>query len=157
MRPCALQSSSAGPRGIGRNGSQAAKSDFALPGAGSSAGDGWARVERTKASAKDIGGDAGAREPGVVHQQQRKGRAHRPLRDASATGYICAEGKRSRRADREEGTSAAGIGCQGRGGTTGGSEGKTPEGGGRSTSSKSRRKLRRSATSCKRTTTYCSG
>src|SRR6267143_3554779 len=126
MRPCALQSSSTEPRGIGRNGSQAAKSNFALPGAGGSAGVRWRRAERAKASAEDFGGYADAGEPGVVHQQQWKGRAHRALRDASATGYVCGKGARDRGTGRQERASDPGIGCKRCGGETLRGEGKAP-------------------------------
>src|SRR6266581_3314073 len=69
MCPCALRS--AGPRRIGRNGSQAAKSNFALPGSGGGAGVRGDKVERTKASAEDFGSDADAGEPCLVDLQQR--------------------------------------------------------------------------------------
>src|SRR5216683_6619454 len=138
MCPCALRS--AGPRRIGRNGSQAAKPNLALPAAGGSAGVRWGEGKRAKAGAQDFGGDADARKPGLVHQQQRKGRAHLALRDASATGYVCAEGERARRAAREEGATAAGTGRQGCSGAACGREGETPEGGGRLAVRKGRRK-----------------
>src|SRR5205823_6175545 len=82
---------------------QAAKSNFALPGTGGGAGIHRRRAERAQAGAEDLGGDANPGEPGVVHQQQWEGRAHRALCDAGATGYICAEGKRSRGSGRQEG------------------------------------------------------
>src|SRR2546430_13056052 len=37
---------------------------------------------RSQAGAEDLGGDANPGEPGVVHQQQWEGRAHRALCDA---------------------------------------------------------------------------
>src|SRR5260370_343458 len=138
MCPCALRS--AGPRRIGRNGSQAAKPNLALPAAGGGAGVRWGGGKRAKGGGPDFRGEACGGEPGLVRQQQRKGRAHLALRDAGATGYVCAEGECARRAAGEEGPTAAGTGRQGRGGAACGGEGETPEGGGRLAVRKGRRK-----------------
>src|SRR5882724_1052421 len=90
--PCALRS--AGARRIGRNGSQAAKPNIAVPAAGGRAGVCAGGVERAKAGAEGCRGGADTGKPGFVHQQQRKSRAHRAVRYASATGYVCGKGAR---------------------------------------------------------------
>src|SRR6266481_5610006 len=113
ISPCALRA--AGARRIGRNGSQAAKPDIALPGAGRSAGIRAGGVERAKAGAKGCGGGADTGKPGFVHQQQRKSGAYRAFCDASATGYVCGEGACNGRTVRQEGTSATGTRRQGSG------------------------------------------
>src|SRR5260370_38407326 len=113
MCPCALRSE--GPRRIGRYGSKATKPDFAVPAAGGSAGVRAGGVERAKAGAKDFGGVADAGKPGLVDQQQWEGGAHRALRDASATGYVCGKGARDRGTDGQERASDFGIGRKGRG------------------------------------------
>src|SRR5260370_37553332 len=84
MGPRAQRSAGAG--GIGKYGSQAAKSDFALPGAGRSAGVRGDKVERAKAGAEGFGGEAGAREPGFVHQPERKSGPPQSIRYARPTG-----------------------------------------------------------------------
>src|SRR5260370_7540299 len=92
MFPCA--SRSAGPRRIGKYGSQAANPNLALPAAGGSAGVRAGAVERAKAGAEGFGGDANAGKPGVIDQPQWKGRADLAVRDASGTGYAWGEGAR---------------------------------------------------------------
>src|SRR5260370_14125908 len=114
MFSCA--SRSAGPRRIGKYGSQAAKPNLALPAAGGSAGVRAGGVERAKAGAEDFGGDARAGKPGVIDQQQWKSRAYLAVRDASATGYVCGEGARARGTERQQKASDPGIGCKGCGG-----------------------------------------
>src|SRR5260370_7338156 len=127
MFSCA--SRSAGPRRIGKYGSQAAKPNLALPAAGGSAGVRAGAVERAKAGAEGFGGDANAGKPGRIEQQQWKGRADRAVRDASGTGYVCGEGARDRGTGRQERASDPGTGCKGCGGETLRGEGEAAAGG----------------------------
>src|SRR5260370_1720524 len=94
MFSCA--SRSAGPRRIGKYGSQAAKPNLALPAAGGSAGVRAGAVERAKAGAEGFGGDGNAGKPGVIDQQQWKGRAALAGWDWGGTGYACGVGARAR-------------------------------------------------------------
>src|SRR6266705_3385535 len=73
-------------------------------------------IERAKAGAEDFGSDADAGKPGVVHQQQWKGRAYFAVCDASATGYVCGKGACDGGTDGQERASDSGIGCKGCGG-----------------------------------------
>src|SRR5256886_8256657 len=116
MCPCALARAKSEPRRIGEYGSPVAKSNFALPAAGGSAGVRTGGIERAKASGKDFSGDADAGKPGYLHQQQWKGRAHRALRDAGATGYVRRKGARDRGTDDQERADDSRIGCKGCGG-----------------------------------------
>src|SRR5258708_35705481 len=127
MFSCA--SRSAGPRRIGKYGAQAAKPNLALPAGGGSAGVRAGAVERAKAGAEGFGGDANAGKPGVIDQQQWKGRADLAVRDASGTGYVCGEGARDRGTGRQERASDPGTGCKGCGGETLRGEGKAAAGG----------------------------
>src|SRR5713101_7220858 len=124
MFSCA--SRSAGPRRIGKYGSQAAKPNLALPAAGGSAGIRPGGVERAKAGAEDFGGNADAGKPGVVDQQQWKGRAYFAVRDASATGYVCGKGACDGGTDGQERARDSGIGCKGCGGEALRGEGQAP-------------------------------
>src|SRR5260370_2476552 len=122
-------SRSAGPRRIGKYGSQDGRRNMALAGAGGSAGVRAGAVERAKAGAEGFGGDASAGKPGVIDQQQWKGRADLAVRDASGTGYVCGEGARDRGTGRQERASDPGTGCKGCGGETLRGEGKAAAGG----------------------------
>src|SRR5260370_30521432 len=109
MFSCA--SRSAGPRRIGKYGSQAAKPNLALPAAGGGAGVRAGTVERAKAGAEGFGGDANAGKTGVIDQQQWKGRADLAVRDASGTGEGCGEGARGRGAGGAGRARDPGTGC----------------------------------------------
>src|SRR5260370_20805878 len=127
MFSCA--SRSAGPRRMGGYGSREGKTRLGLPAAGGSAGVRAGAVERAKAGAEGFGGDANAGKPGVIDQQQWKGRADLAVRDASGTGYVCGEGARDRGTGRQERASDPGTGCKGCGGETVRGEGEAAGGG----------------------------
>src|SRR5882762_2561355 len=83
-------------------------------------------VKRAKAGAEDFGGDADAGKPGVVHQQQWKGRAYFAVCDASATRYVCGKGAGDGGTDGQERASDSGIGRKGRGSEALRGEGQAP-------------------------------
>src|SRR6266550_5222020 len=138
-------------------GSQAAKPNLALPAAGGSAGVRSGGIERAKAGAEDFGGDADAGKPGVVHQQQWKGRAYFAVCDASATGYVCGKGACDGGTDGQERASDSGIGCKGCSGDALRGEGQAAASAGRSAHSEGRGENRRCGEGCGRLSKSPSG
>jgi hypothetical protein len=113
-------------REIGEDGSKAAKPDIYFPADGSRAGVSFGVAERKEAGGEDLGGNANARKPGVVDQQQRESGADHTVRDEGAAGHVCRKGIGERRPESEQGTALVAAERKERGAAA--ESGKTIEG-----------------------------